>query len=150
MPGGAGHRLAPPDNYQQEVLRLVGIVLVSHGALADGLIAAAQMIMGPQAAVEAVGLSPAENMDEFLEKLKRAAATVEQGQGVLVLADLFGGSPGNTAAYLAQAGTEVVTGMNLPMLLEVLGSRDEQGPEDLARAAMAAACEGVRRLAEMF
>ncbi|MHB9144440.1 MAG: PTS sugar transporter subunit IIA [Symbiobacteriia bacterium] len=129
---------------------MVGIVLVSHGALADGLVAAAQMIMGPQAAMEAVGLTPAENMDDFLEKLRRAVAAVEQGQGALVLVDLFGGSPGNTAAYLAQAGVEVVTGMNLPMLLEVLGSRDEMPPKELADVAMAAGREGVHRLAELF
>lgn len=129
---------------------MVGIVLISHGSLAAGLLAAAEMIMGPQEAVEVIGLGPAENLDEFQDKLRQAARRVDRGGGTLVMVDLFGGSPGNTAAYLAQEGTEVLTGSNLPMLIEALSRRDELDATALAAAAVSAAAEGVRRLREMI
>jgi len=129
---------------------LVGIVITSHGTLAEGLRAAAQMILGQQEAVQTVGLGPAEDLDEFLTKLRQAAAEVNRDSGVLVLADLFGGSPCNTAAYLVQEGMEVVTGANLPMLLEALSQREERNPKELAEAVIAAAREGTRRLADVL
>lgn len=129
---------------------MVGLVLVSHSTLAAGMLAAAEMIMGPQEAVAVASLGPAENLDEFLDKLRQAASSVDSGKGTLVLADLFGGSPANTAAYLAQAGVEVLTGANLPMLLEALGSRGEKQPKELAEAARAAAAEGIMRLGDLL
>lgn len=129
---------------------MVGIVITSHGILAEGLRAAAQMILGHQEAVQTVGLGAAENLDNFLIKLRQAAAQVDRGVGVLVLADLFGGSPCNTAAHLVQDGIEVVTGANLPMLLEALSQREERTPKELAEVVLVAAREGTRRLADVL
>lgn len=126
----------------------VGLVLASHGPLAQGLREAAEMIAGPQDAVAVVALSPAENLDEYQEKLRAAVEQVDRGNGALILVDLFGGSPGNTAAYLLGPNVEAVTGVNLAMLLEVLGQRGSQALDVLAGTAVAAARDGAIRLAE--
>lgn len=128
----------------------VGVVLVSHGALALGLKEAAEMIAGPQDGMALVMLGPAEDLDVFRLKLEAAVADVDRGRGVLLLVDLFGGSPGNTAAYLMSPRVEVVTGVSLPMLLEVLMNRAGAGVTELAQTAMQAGKDGVLRFAEML
>jgi PTS system fructose IIA component. len=129
---------------------VIGIVLISHGPLATGLLQAAEMIAGPQPAVAVLELEPAQEMDEFREKMERAVASVDQGQGVLILADLFGGSPANTSAYLLRPGVDVVCGANLPMLLEVLAMREIQDLAQLAATAVEAGASGAVRLAAML
>jgi mannose PTS system EIIA component len=126
----------------------VGVVVACHGALAQGLRAAAEMIAGPQEHLAVVPLGPAEDLDEYRTKLQEAAAQVDCGLGVLVLVDLFGGSPGNTAAYLQGGNRQVVAGASLPMLLEVLMSRAAATPEELALTAATAGREAVIRYAE--
>lgn len=129
---------------------MIGIVLISHGPFASGLLQAAEMIMGPQEALAVLELAPAQEMEQFRAAMEAVAARVERGRGVLVLADLFGGSPANTAAYLLGPGVEVVCGASLPMLLEVLASREEQGLGALAKTAVQAGSAGALRLAEML
>jgi PTS system mannose-specific IIA component len=129
----------------------VGLVLTSHGLLAGGVRDAAEMIIGPQDGLAVVAMGPAEDLDAFRAKLEEAVHAVDRGRGVLVLADLFGGSPGNTAAYVLGPTVEVVTGVNLPMLLEVLINRvDAETPAGLAAIACTAARDGVMRLADML
>lgn len=129
---------------------MIGLVLVSHGPLADGFRQAAEMIMGPQPALAVLGLEPAQDMDRFRTDLEGAIHGVDQGEGVLVLADLFGGSPANTAAYVLGAGVEVLCGCSLPMLIEALGARGEGDLAAVASAARQAATEGAIRLADML
>ena len=118
-------------------VRVIGIVVVSHGPLAEGLKSAAEMIVGPQERFLAVGMDPAADMDRLRAQIEAAAAEVAAGDpaGVLVLVDLMGGSPANASAYLASSGTPVLCGTNLPMLLEVLGSRSGRGLADLTALA---------------
>ena len=111
---------------------MIGIVLISHGPLASGLLQAAEMIAGEQSQVAVLELQPAQEMDQFREAMEQAVARVDSGDGVLIVADLFGGSPANTSAYLLRPGVEVVCGANLPMLLEVLTLRDGQTLSELA------------------
>jgi PTS system mannose-specific IIA component len=129
---------------------LIGLVLVSHGPLAAGLRQAAEMIMGPQEALAVLGLEPAQDMDKYRADLERLIREVDQGEGVLVLADLFGGSPANTAAYVLAPKVDVVCGCNLPMLIEALGSRLDGDLQSVTKAALAAAHDGAVRLAEML
>lgn len=126
---------------------MIGIVLAGHGSFCEGLRDAAQMIMGPQEQLALVPLGPAENLDEYREKLERARDEVDSGDGVLVLVDLFGGSPSNVAAYLLGPTTEVVTGVSLPMLLEVLSARTS-ALADVVDTAVATAQMGTIRLAD--
>ncbi|MDB4895776.1 MAG: system mannose/fructose-specific component [Firmicutes bacterium] len=127
---------------------MIGLVLISHGPLAGGFRDAAEMIMGTQEALAVLGLEPAQDMDRFQADLTAAVGSVDRGSGVLILADLFGGSPANTSAYLLGPSVEVVCGLSLPMLLEVLGFREQGTLTDLALLAVAAGAEAAVRLAD--
>lgn len=129
---------------------MIGIVLISHGPLASGLLQAAEMIAGPQPAVAVLELQPAQEMEQFREEMEQAVARVDGGQGVLIMADLFGGSPANTSAYVLREGVDVVCGASLPMLLEVLGMREGQTLPELAQTALQAGASGCLRLADML
>lgn len=129
---------------------MIGIVIVSHGPLAAGLRDAAEMIMGPQEALAVLGLEPAQEMDLFRAALESAVREVDRGRGVLIMADLFGGSPANTAAYVLGPAVDVVCGCSLPMLIEALGARGEGDLQTLTRSALQAAADGAVRLADML
>jgi PTS system mannose-specific IIA component len=127
---------------------LVGVVLVSHGPLAAALKAAAEMIVGPQERLESVGMDPAADVEALRGEIESALARVAEGvEGGLILADMLGGSPSNASGYAALAGTPVVCGVNLPMLLEVLLRREGAAPGELAEVALEAGRSGVADLA---
>ncbi|MBX5476000.1 MAG: PTS sugar transporter subunit IIA [Clostridia bacterium] len=126
---------------------MVGILLCGHGDLPVGLKGAAEMIFGAQEGLEAASLRPDTNLDEYRAALEDACERLDRGDGVLVLADLFGGSPANTSAYLlSRPRVAVVTGASLPALLEVLSARAHAGLEELVRIALKAGREGLRDL----
>lgn len=129
---------------------VIGLVVVSHGPLADGLRQAAEMIMGPQEALATLGLEPAQEMDQYRADLERLVREVDRGEGVLVLADLFGGSPANTAAYVLGPAVDVVCGCSLPMLIESLTVRLDGDLQSVAAAALQAATAGAVRLADLL
>ncbi|MCL6521979.1 MAG: PTS mannose transporter subunit IIC [Firmicutes bacterium] len=127
---------------------MVGVVLVSHGPLAAALKAAAEMIVGPQERLESVGMDPAADVEALRGEIESALARVAEGvEGGLILADMLGGSPSNASGYAALAGTPVVCGVNLPMLLEVLLRREGATPGELAEVALEAGRSGVADLA---
>jgi PTS system mannose-specific IIA component len=131
---------------------VIGIVVVSHGPLAEGLKGAAEMIVGQQERFQAIGMDPAADMDRLRGQIERASAEVGAGDdaGVLVLVDLMGGSPSNASAYLAAQGTTVICGTNLPMLLEVLVARDAASVEELTNIALQTGKEGVINLTQIL
>jgi PTS system mannose-specific IIA component len=124
--------------------RRATVVLVGHATIARGVLDAAEMILGPQADVHAVGMFPQQDPGEVVAAVQQAAGASTAGGELLVLADLFGGSPANAvaAALLREPGAEVVTGLNLPMVLEILTGADTSAA-DLAAAAARAGAEGV-------
>ena len=124
-----------------------GIVLATHGDMATGLVSAVEVIAGPQEGCEAVSLSQESSPEGFGELLAAGIERADAGAGVLVLADLPGATPFNVAARLARDrdDVEVVTGVSLPMLLEVLLGRAGVSVGDLAEAAVRAATAGVVR-----
>jgi mannose PTS system EIIA component len=122
---------------------MIGLVIVSHGPLAAGLKAAAEMIVGPQTQLRAIGMGAAADSDQLRGEIEAAVNEVGGAQSSLVLVDLMGGSPGNASAYLAVAGTPVVCGVNLPMLLEVLMARDDMTAPALAERALAAGKDSI-------
>jgi mannose/fructose/sorbose-specific phosphotransferase system IIA component len=129
---------------------MINIVLVSHGELGDALIRAAEMIAGPAERVFSVPLLPGESPESFGDKLTVALQDIE-GEETLVLIDLFGGTPYNVAARrVLQENVECVTGANLPMLLELLMSRDDASLPDLAEAIARAGQESVKNLGPML
>lgn len=131
---------------------MIGIVLVSHGPLAEGLKGAAEMIVGSQERFQTIGMDPAADLDRLRAQIEAAAAEVSAGNAaeVLVLVDLLGGSPANASAYLASSGTPVICGVNLPMLLEVLTARQWAGIQELTEIALQAAKDGVVNLTHML
>lgn len=117
---------------------MVGIVLATHGRIASAMAEAAEVVLGPQEALATVDLRPDQGGDEAWEQLRRAAAQVQRGQGVLVLVDMLGGTPSNLAmALLAPGQVEVLTGLSLPMVLRAAKARRELSLEALAQDVLA-------------
>lgn len=123
---------------------MVGLVICGHGRLAASMLESAEMILGKQEAVTTVALEPEQNLDELHRLIGDAIARIEQGGGVLVLLDLYGGTPSNaTALHFQRATIEAVTGVNLPMLLEVLLGRYERNLAELTALAEEIGRQGV-------
>jgi len=105
---------------------MIGIVLVTHGDLGAELLRTAQEIVGKSPAVEAVSIHVSEQIEKARKKIEAALQRVNDGSGVLILTDLFGGTPSNLVlSYLEAGRLEVVTGVNLPMLMKLPSLRDE-------------------------
>ena len=124
---------------------MIGVVVASHGGLCRELLITAEMILGPAAQTAAAPLAAGVSLQDFAAQLRQAVAAVQQEAGVLLLADLAGGTPCNVAAVLAAQSEEikVVTGVNLPMLLEVLSRREGLSLEELTELAVVAGQGGV-------
>jgi len=125
---------------------VIGIVLVTHGALADALKNAAEMIIGSQEHFLAIGMGPADDLTILRGEIEAAVSAVEKNDGALILVDLMGGSPAKASSHLAFSGAQVICGVNLPMLLEVLVQRESVTIQELTAIAMQAAKEGVINL----
>jgi mannose PTS system EIIA component len=129
---------------------LVGIVLVSHGNMAEGMIDAARMIVGEMESVLAVSLQEMDAIEDLMGRIDAALSEVDTGDGVLILVDAFGASPFNVSARLAlqREKTEVITGMNLPMLLELAVQRQDQDLEAVTQIAFEAGSASIRTLSQ--
>lgn len=112
---------------------MVGIVIAAHGQLATELIATAELIVGGLPGVTGCNIAPSLSPQEMEEELARALRLVDRGEGVLVLADLIGGTPcTRSLALCRRARLEVVTGVNLPMVLKAHSLRQTLGLRELA------------------
>jgi mannose PTS system EIIA component len=105
---------------------MIGIVIVTHGGLSDALIDTAALILGARPdAVVSVSIHPDEDVDRLRDKVARGVKAANRKEGVLVLTDMFGGTPSNLSYSLLEEGrVEVLSGVNLPVLLKALDSRD--------------------------
>ena len=105
---------------------MIGLVVVTHGRLAAEFIHALEHVVGKQTQLEAVCIGPEDRMDERRADISAAVARVETGQGVILLTDMFGGTPSNLAISLLEEGRiEVVAGLNLPMLVKLARIRND-------------------------
>jgi len=110
----------PDQTEKAESARRVAGVIVTHGHLAGELLAAAEMIVGPISFVTAVSIGWHDDVDAARDEVQRAITRVSQGAGVLLLTDMFGGTPTNIASmFLDDGNIEVVTGVNLPMVIKL-------------------------------
>lgn len=102
-----------------------GIVLASHGQLAEAMLKTAEMFYGKEdlKQIKSVSLKLEDPVDDFKQKLRETVEGIDTGQGVVVLIDILGGTPGNQAGILCSDKIQVVTGMNLAMFVEVIGQR---------------------------
>jgi mannose PTS system EIIA component len=120
------------------------VVIVTHGSLAAGLLDAATMILGPQSDVSTLTLQPEDDPAGLEARLRKLLG--DTPSGALILVDLFGATPANAAAALLRdhGDVEIVSGVNLPMLVEVLALRDTSPAAELAGIALAAGREGAK------
>ena len=115
---------------------MIGMVLVTHGRLAIEFRAAMEHVVGPQQQVETIMIGPEDDMDQRRRDILAAVHEVDTGDGVVILTDMFGGTPSNLAISVMNGGkTEVVAGINLPMLIKLASVRGEC---DLDRAVVQA------------
>ena len=115
---------------------MIGLVLVTHGRLAEEFVVAMEHVVGKQDRIEPICIGPEDDMEGRRADIAAAIARVDEGRGVIVLSDLFGGTPSNLAISLIEAGRiEVIAGINLPMLI-LLGSarKTMKVPEAVAAA----------------
>jgi mannose PTS system EIIA component len=121
---------------------MIGLVLVTHGRLAVEFITAMEHVVGPQEAIEAICIGPDDDMELRRKDIAKAIKKVDGGKGVIVLTDLFGGTPSNLAISLMKSeNVEVIAGVNLPMLIRLEGARKAMP----VNAAVAAAREAGRK-----
>lgn len=109
---------------------MIGLVLVTHGKLAEEFRYALEHVVGPQTALETVSIGPEDDMDQRRLDIVEAVSQVESGQGVIILTDMFGGTPSNLAISVMDGGRiEVIAGINLPMLIKLASIRGEDDME---------------------
>jgi PTS system mannose-specific IIA component len=112
---------------------MIGGVIVTHGQLANELVSAAEMIVGEINHITAVSIGWHDDVDVAREEIERAVQRVDSGSGVLLLTDMFGGTPTNIAAsFLGTAPVEVVTGVNLPMVIKLATQEKDETLSELA------------------
>ena len=114
---------------------MIGALLVSHGHLAQELLAAAEMIVGEISHIQAVSIGWHDDVNDARSEIERRIADVDGGAGVLILTDMFGGTPSNIAFSFHDPGKlDVVTGANLPMILKIASQKEGETLESLARS----------------
>lgn len=121
---------------------MIGVVVVSHGKLARELVRAAEHVVGPQTAFRAISIEAEDDIDERRDQIRDTVKACEQGSGVIILTDMFGGTPSNLAfANLTPGKVDVIGGVNLPMLIHLAQIRTEMTLSE----AVEAACDAGQR-----
>ena len=121
---------------------MIGLVIVTHGRLAEEFVLAMEHVVGPQTGVRSICIGPEDDMEKRRRDILQAAVDVNTGQGVILLTDMFGGTPSNLAiSVMEQSHAEVIAGLNLPMLIKLASVR---GRLDLS-ACVACAQEAGRK-----
>ena len=118
---------------------MIGLVIVTHGRLAEEFVFAMEHVVGPQAAVEAICIGPEDDMERRRKDILAACGRVDTGSGVILLTDMFGGTPSNLAiSVMEQTKAEVIAGLNLPMLIKLARVRGRQSLVDAVACAQEA------------
>ena len=104
---------------------MIGMILVTHGRLAEELIAALEHVVGPQDSIAAICIGPDDDMEQHRQKIMEQTRETDNGDGVVLLTDMFGGTPSNLAiSVMDNVNVEVIAGVNLPMLIKLTSVRD--------------------------
>ena len=115
---------------------MIGLVLVTHGRLAEELIAATEHVVGAQRNVRAICIGPDDDMEKRRSDILQAVGEVDDGGGVILLTDMFGGTPSNLAiSIIDEANIEVIAGVNLPMLIKLASAREDESLKDAVTTA---------------
>jgi PTS system mannose-specific IIA component/PTS system mannose-specific IIB component len=129
---------------------MISVIIGTHGTFSEEILKSAEMIFGTQENVGSVTFKPGEGVENLVEKYNQLMNTLDCSDGVLFMVDLFGGSPFNAASILAMKNEnmEIVTGVNLPMILETLGSREFSNLKELVAIAENSGKEAIRVFAK--
>lgn len=124
---------------------MTGILLVTHGDFAKGIMDSMEMLCGPQENLKVKSLRIADDVEDYAEEIKQTAAELNKGEGVLILADLLGGSPANVVCRFLpeEEMMECLAGLNFPMLIEAVTSRESMELAELTEACRMAGCAGI-------
>jgi PTS system mannose-specific IIA component len=115
---------------------MIGMILVTHGRLAEEFVTAMEHVVGPQKQVATICIGPHDDMQQRRDQIAEAIEQVNSGEGAIILTDLFGGTPSNLAISLLDAGqVEVIAGVNLPMLIRLESARRTMGVKEAVAAA---------------
>lgn len=129
---------------------MIGILLLSHGSMADGVNDAIKLIMGEQKQLFSIGLKHEDSIERFREEVKLKTIELDEGEGVIIFSDLLGASPYNITAALHNELENVnyksIAGLNLPMVIEACSNRDEMALCMLAESAMEAGRKSIKEL----
>ena len=118
---------------------MIGIVIVTHGRLAAEFIAALEHVVGPQRDIAAICIGPDDDMEQRRQDILQSVRTVDSGDGVVLLTDMFGGTPSNLAiSVMDRPKIEVIAGINLPMLIKLASLRSTETLADAVRGAQEA------------
>jgi PTS system mannose-specific IIA component len=118
---------------------MIGLVIVTHGRLAEEFVFAMEHVVGPQSGVEAICIGPEDDMERRRQDILDACNRVNGGGGVILLTDMFGGTPSNLAiSVMEQTKAEVIAGLNLPMLIKLASVRNRQSLEEAVACAQEA------------
>ncbi len=118
---------------------MIGLVLVTHGRLAEEFKSALEHVVGPQDRVATICIGPDDDMEQRRQDILRSVEAVNDGSGVVLLTDMFGGTPSNLAISVMDGGSiEVVAGVNLPMLIKLASVRNEKSLADAVEEARSA------------
>ena len=118
---------------------MIGMILVTHGRLAEHFIDAMEHVVGKQDGVATICIGPNDDMEQRRADIADAIREVDDGQGAIILTDLFGGTPSNLAISLLDTGhVEVIAGINLPMLIRLAGARKSMNVVEAVNAAQTA------------
>jgi len=124
---------------------MIGVLIVTHQELAEALMSVWDLILGRQEGIVAVSLDPSAPPEVSRQQIQRGLSQVNGGNGIIILTDMLGGTPSNlTLSFLQEGKVEVVTGVNLPMLMKLAHIRDQQ---DLRAAALALKQSGQKGIA---
>ena len=141
----------PQQAATQEDARKVAGVIVTHGHLAGELLSAAEMIIGPISYITAVSIGWHDDVDAARDEVQRAVTRVSQGVGVLLLTDMFGGTPTNIASmFLEEGRVEVATGVNLPMVIKLAGQSGRESLNEVARRVCELGRQGIYLAGELL
>lgn len=124
---------------------MIGLVLVTHGRLAEEFRIALEHIVGPQRQLVAISMGADDDMDKVRQSLIAAVRKADSGRGVVIVTDMFGGTPSNLAISIMDEGPiEVIAGMNMPMLVKLAKLRNEKTISDLVESAQEAGRKYIR------
>lgn len=130
---------------------MIGALVVTHGHLAQELVAAAEMIVGDISHIQAVSIGWHDDVNDARKEIERKISEVDRGSGILLLTDMFGGTPSNIAFAFHEPGkVDIVTGVNLPMIIKIAHQKEDEILDSLARSVLEQGQSSIRMASEFL